>query len=222
MNLPDPFSLCVALMPLAGYLLLIGGLRLSGRPFVTTSAREAASLGIAVAGFAAIGPAQLFFPSAAGALFGWRVWFMLAAFYALCVALVSLTTRPRICIHGLLIDEAFPAVCRAARTMDADVQTDARGFQIFFPHHGFRFRLDSHPGVDHVSVIAFEPNVTVGFWFQFLKAIRGEVAQTPVVAGSRGVAMVVAAVLILGFLLYQAVPNQELLVEGFRHFLYRE
>ncbi len=222
MSLPDPFSLCVALLPLIVYLLVFGGFRILGRPLVMTGSREIAALGGAIAGFMAVGPAQLFFPAAAGALFGWKVWLMLAAFYVLCVALIALTTRARICVYGMMADEVFPHVTNALRVLDDDVEVDRVKQQFFFPKHGLRLRLESHAGIDHVALVAFEPNVSAAFWLRLRAALRQELRPVRTAVGTRGIGMIVTVILLSGFLLSQAVPNQPLLVEGFRQWLYRE
>ena len=43
----DPLHFCIAIAPLAVYLLLLGVMNLRGRPFVTTGARDAAALALA-------------------------------------------------------------------------------------------------------------------------------------------------------------------------------
>ena len=57
----DSLHFCIAVIPLAVYLLMMGLLNLRRRPFVTTGARDAATLGIGVVGFVIAGPMELFF-----------------------------------------------------------------------------------------------------------------------------------------------------------------
>ncbi len=52
----DPLHFCIALGPLAAYLLLLGAVNLSSRPFLTNGARDTAALGIGILGFAIVGP----------------------------------------------------------------------------------------------------------------------------------------------------------------------
>ena len=61
----DPLHLCIALGPLAVYLLVIGRINLSRSPFVTTGTRDAAALAVGIAGLAVAGPLELFVPYAA-------------------------------------------------------------------------------------------------------------------------------------------------------------
>ena len=55
----DPLYFCIAIAPLAVYLLMLGIINLRGKPFVTTGARDAAALGIGLVGFVVIGPMEL-------------------------------------------------------------------------------------------------------------------------------------------------------------------
>ena len=63
----DSFRLCLALGPLAIYLLLLGAINLSRRPFLVTGARDLAALGVAVAGLVVVGPIELLLPEDANA-----------------------------------------------------------------------------------------------------------------------------------------------------------
>ena len=92
----DPFTILLALVPLIAYLLVISAVRLSGRALVTTGGRDIAALALAVSGLLAVGPAELFFPSAAATVFGPAVWIALAVFYGLSVSLIALSFPPPI------------------------------------------------------------------------------------------------------------------------------
>ena len=186
MLLSDPFATAVALAPVAIYLLVISVARLRGRGRVTTSNREAIGLGMAVSGFAAVGPAQLFFPQAAAAWFDWKVWLMLAAFYVLLVLLVSLNVRPKLSITGRDSGQVFAAVARAAGSMDPAARIDEGHGEIELPTESVRLRLTPVPGVDHVEVVSFEPNLSVRFWQRLESALRHQLRQAPTEAMRRG------------------------------------
>ena len=76
----EPFTILLALLPLIGYLLVLSAIRLSGRALVTTGGRDVAALAMAISGLIAVGPAELFFPTAAATVFGPAVWVALAVF----------------------------------------------------------------------------------------------------------------------------------------------
>ena len=58
----DPFRLCLALGPVAMYLLLLGAVNLSRRSLLVSGVRDAAALALAVSGMVVVGPMELFFP----------------------------------------------------------------------------------------------------------------------------------------------------------------
>ena len=114
----DPLHFCIAIAPLAVYLLLLGVMNLRGRPFVTTGARDAAALAIGLVGFVIAGPMELFFPEGAASRFGAWVWLMLVIFYGLCVSLAVLLMRSRIVIYNISMEQLRPVLTRIAMSMD--------------------------------------------------------------------------------------------------------
>ena len=114
----DPLHFCIAVVPLAVYLLLLGVMNLRGRPLVTTGARDAAALGIGLVGFVIAGPMELFFPEGAASRFGGWVWLMLIVFYGLCVSLVVLLMRPRIVVYNISLEQLRPILTSVAMKLD--------------------------------------------------------------------------------------------------------
>lgn len=216
----DPFTALLALLPLIGYLFVFSLIRLSGRALVTTGSRDTAALAIAVSGMLAVGPAELFFPSAAATVFGPLVWLALIGFYGLCIALISLTSPSKLVVYGRTPEELFQPLLAAAQKIDVQASGDDRTLQIAMPSIGVRIRIDGHRGIDCSQVIAFEPNVSPVFWSKLLTVLRMSVATAPPVP-RRGFAMFLVAVLISSFLLWQSLGNRELVVEGFRDWLWR-
>lgn len=114
----DPLHFCIAVGPLAVYLLLLGVMNLRGRPLVTTGARDAAALGIGLIGFVIAGPMELFFPEGAASRFGGWVWLMLIIFYGLCVSLVVLLMRSRIVVYNISLEQLRPILTSVAMKLD--------------------------------------------------------------------------------------------------------
>ena len=163
MNL-DPFSLLIAVVPVAVYVGWIAAVRLSGRYLVTTSSRDAAALGLALFGFVAIGPAQLFFPNSAATVFGPRVWLAIAVLYALCLTLVTLSLRPALVVFGRTPSEVYGPLLAACRVLDESCEGDEQTLSVHLPTVGVRLRCDGMPDRDVTRVQSFAPSYGPPFW----------------------------------------------------------
>ena len=127
----DPLHFCIAVVPLAVYLLMIGYLNFGGKPFVTTGARDAAALGIGLVGLIVSGPMLLFFPESAASHFGNWVWPMLLAFYFLFVSMFVLLMKPRIVIYNITSEQLRPILTSVA--MDLDPKSRWAGDSLLIP-----------------------------------------------------------------------------------------
>tara|TARA_R110002073_G_scaffold114210_2_gene251300 strand:- start:4697 stop:5359 length:663 start_codon:yes stop_codon:yes gene_type:complete len=216
-----PFTMLLALLPLIGYLILIGGIRASGRALITTGPRDVAAIGIAVSGLIAVGPVELFFPAPAASMFGPWVWFAIAAFYFLCLTLIAITSTPKLVIYGRSADQVFPALLTAARHLDPAATGDAAALRVVMPTIKVQLRIDGQSGADSAQIFAFEPNLTSQFWYQLQAHLRAEVPKQPVPRNLGGVSMLIAAGCLIGLLLWHSSGREELVVEGFRKWLWR-
>ncbi len=217
----EPFTILLALLPLIAYLIVFSLIRLSGKALVTTGGRDIAALALAISGMLAVGPAELFFPTSAAALFGPVVWVALGAFYGLSVSLIALSTAPKLVVYGRTPEELFTPLLAAARQIDPGANGNPSTLQVALPAIGIRLRLDGQRSVDHSQVVAFEPDVSLRFWNQLLGNLRKEVQQQSAPMPRRGFAMLLAAVFFCSILVWQSFGNRELVVEGFRNWLWR-
>jgi hypothetical protein len=217
----EPFKLLLALLPLVGYLFVLSLIRISGRALVTTGGRDIAALAMAISGLVAIGPIELFFPTAAATVFGPAVWVALAIFYALCSTLICLTCAQRLVVYGRTPEELYEPLLAAAREIDSQSVGDENLLQIRLPVAGFHVRLDGHRSLDHAQVIAFEPNVSPHIWSLLLVGLRKHLGTKTTPIPRRGFAMLTVVILMGLIVLWQSLGNRELVVEGFRDWLWR-
>ncbi len=217
----EPFTILLSLLPLIAYLFVLGLIRVSGRAIVTTGGRDIAALGIAISGLLAAGPAQLFFPSSAPVLLVPIVWCALITFYALCVTLVALTSTPKLVTYGRSPEELYGALLKAALRIDPATTGDPKSLQVMMPSVEIHLRVDGQRAVDYSQVVSFEPGVSLQFWSKLLGNLRNEVAATSAPTPRRGFAMLVAATLLAVLAAWQGVEHQELVVDGFRDWLWR-
>tara|TARA_R110002049_G_scaffold2750_2_gene21563 strand:+ start:381984 stop:382664 length:681 start_codon:yes stop_codon:yes gene_type:complete len=217
----EPFPLLLALVPLIGYLSLMGLIRVSGNTLITSGARDIAALGLAISGLVAVGPAELFFPMAAATAFGPFVWIVLIIFYALCVTLVAMTAKPKLVAYGRTAEEMYPLLLTAAQQIDADAVGDDEQMQVELPGAKVHLLAFSHPGIDFTYITSLEPNTSVTFWNLLLSNLRTQVASTPKTSPRQGYGMLLIAVGLASILLWQGLDKQTLVVEGFRDWLWR-
>ncbi len=215
------FSLLLALLPLLAYLGLLGAIRASGIALVTTGGRDTAALAIAVVGLVAVGPAELFFPTMSATLMGPLVWLPLAVLYSLCVSLYILVQPQRLVVYGRSPDQIFDSVLRAAQKIDDLASGDPETLQIELPTIAAHLRLDGYRGHDPCQVVAFESNLAPRFWSMLLSGVREQVRHVPASTPRPAIAMLLMAVAVGGFLLWQGLDNRALVVEGFREWLWR-
>ncbi len=167
----DSLRVFLALGPVAVYLLLLGAVNLSGRPLLVTGARDAAALALAVAGLVIVGPMKLFFPFEAAANFGPYVWVLLLVLYAMCVALVLLTLKPRLVIYNLSLDALRPILGDLVDRLD----TDARwaGDSLVLPRLGVQLYVDSFPAMRSTLLISAGGIQNPTGWRRLQRALKG-------------------------------------------------
>jgi hypothetical protein len=217
----EPFTLLLALLPLIAYLLVFSLIRLSGRALVTTGGRDTAALSVAIAGLLAVGPAELFFPTAAANVFGPGVWFAVAAFYGLSVTLIVLSCTPKLVVYGRTPEEIFEPLLAAARQIDSEARGERHALQVLMPSVGVHLRIDGQRSLDYARVLAFEPHVSLRVWNGLLANLRQQLASDVASPPRRGFAMLAVAAGLGGLLLWQSFGNRELVVQGFRDWLWR-
>jgi hypothetical protein len=217
----EPFAVLLAFVPLIGYLAVLSMIRLSGSTLVTTGGRDIAALGIAISGLIAVGPIELFFPRPAATLFGANVWIALAVFYTLSVTLIALNSRPKLVVYGRTPTEVFKSLLAVSQRIDPHATGDEETLQISLPSLGVRVRADGQKLADCTEIIAFEPNVSPLFWDKLLGELRRELGETTLTRKRYGFAMLLAACILSGLLLWQGYGNQELVVQGFKDWLWR-
>jgi hypothetical protein len=169
----DPFRLCLALGPLAIYLLLLGLVNLSRRPLVTTGSRDVAALGIAVSGLLLVGPIELLVPQALRIPFNdftWVFWLLIAALYLMVLALVVLSTRPRISIYNISADELRPVLAQVAQSLDPDARW--AGSSLVLPSLRVELYLEHFAPLRHVSLVPIGMPQSFQGWWRLEQAVN--------------------------------------------------
>ena len=214
----DTLHLCIALVPLAFYLLFVGVLNLVARPVVVSGGKDALALGIAVSGFVIAGPMELFLPTPTAFRLGAFVWLLLLAFYLLTMTLVILLMRPRIVIYNVSQEQIRPVLASVIAQLD----TEARwaGDCLFLPNLGVQLHVESQSLLRNVQLVSNGPAQSLEGWTRLKQGLR--LALRPV-AGPRnmyGAALVVTGILVFAALTIFAVNDAETVAQSLKEMLH--
>ncbi len=213
------FSFCIAFGPLAVYLVLLGLTNLRRRPLVVSGSRELAALGVALAGLLVIGPMQLFLPDATALRFGRWVWPLLLAFYGLTLTLWALMARPRLVVFNIRPSELRPILGEMAQALDSEARW--AGDSLALPSLGVQLRLESFPSMRNVSLVANSDTQSFSGWRRLERSLRSVLAGVEVGPNPRGVGMLLAGLLLLTAMVYQAVADPQSIAQGFFEMIQR-
>jgi hypothetical protein len=215
----QPFQMCVALGPLGLFFLCVGVMNLSRHPWVVSGARETAALGLALCGWAVVGPMQLFMPEEAAVRFHGYVWVLLLAFYSLCFQLWILLARPRLVIYNLSAEELRPILQQLGPKLDSDAQW--AGDHLLLPNRGVQLEIEEFAAMRNLTLVAASRGQSYSGWRQFEFALRGALRQMEVGPNRRALSLLFCGLLILIALSIGAWKNPQAIAQGFFELLQR-
>jgi len=213
----DPLHLSIALGPLAVYLLLLGLLNLSTRPFLTTGARDTAALGLAISGFAVAGPMELFLPEPAAAQFGGYVWLLLLGFYALCLMLLVLVLRPRLVIYNVTADQLRPILADVVGVLDPDARW--AGESLTLPRLHVQLHVEPFAAMRNVQLVSAGPRQSFRGWRRLENALADALRETKGQMNPYGISLVVFGLLMVLCVTWGLVSNTETVEHALREML---
>lgn len=171
----DPLRLCIALSPLAAYVLLLGVVNLSSRPLVTSGGRDLAALALGISGLMLVGPLELFFPEVAVERFGGYVWLLLMGLYALLVVLLALLLRPRLVLYNMTAEQLRPTLASVVSELDPDARW--AGECLVLPRLGVQLYLEPFLAMRNVQLVSSGPHQNFAGWRRLeqslVKTLRG-------------------------------------------------
>ncbi len=202
----SPVAFAIAALPVAMYLVLIGRLRVSRRPLVTTGWRDVAAIGIAIVGLVMIGPMQLFFPTTAAARFAGWVWLMLLALYLLSLFLVVLSCRPRLIVYGIDENRFYDSLVSAARNVDASAAW--QGQVLNMPSVGLQLAAEPTGSRSVQQAVCLNGLTSVAPWLHLERELVKQCAQ--IVTSDRrwvGTALIVAGLVLALAAMFGIISN---------------
>jgi hypothetical protein len=201
----DPLRICLALGPLAVYLLLLGAINLARRPFLVSGARDLAALALALAGLAIVGPFELFLPEESFVHFGAYVWLMVLALYALWVTMLILMLRPRLVIYNITVDKLRPILADVVEHLDSEARW--AGDSLVLPGLGVQLHLDSYSAMKNVSLKSIGSLQNFQGWKKLETALLAALEQEDAHRNRHGLNLLITGLLIVIFLILVIVNN---------------
>jgi hypothetical protein len=190
----DPLRLCLALGPLAVYLLLLGAINLARRPFLVSGGRDLAALALALAGLAVVGPFELFLPEESFVVFGGYVWLMVLMLYTLWMTMLILMLRPRLVIYNMTVDKLRPILADVVEKLDGDARW--AGDSLVLPGLGVQLHFDSYPAMNNVSLKSVGGRQNFSGWKRLENALAAALAREEVPRNFRGLNLLWAGLLL--------------------------
>jgi hypothetical protein len=212
MSSMDPFRLCLALGPVAIYLLLLGVVNLSRQTLLVSGGRDAAALALAISGLMLAGPMELLVPFEAEIFFGPYVWILLPVIYVMCVVLWLLTMRPRLVLYNTTADKLRPVLADVVARLDAE--TRWAGDCIVLPGLDVQLFVDGFPALRSVSLIAAGGRQSQSGWRRLEAALTAAVAREEVARNPRGLFLIAAGLLCLSVLVFVIARDPNAMVQS--------
>lgn len=213
----DPLRLCIALSPLAAYVLVLGLINLSSRSLVTSGARDLAALALGVSGLVVVGPMELFFPELATELFGPYVWLLLLGMYALVIAFLTLVLRPRVVIYNMSVEQLRPTLASVVQDLDSDARW--AGECLVLPRLGVQLHVEPFLALRNVQLVSAGPHQSLAGWRRLeralVQALRGA-SSTP---NPYGYSLVFFGLLMVALTAFAVLGDAPAVAQAFREML---
>jgi hypothetical protein len=213
----DVFHLAIALIPLAIYMVLLGGIHLRGRPLVTTGGRDVAALALAICGFAVVGPMELFFPEPAAREIGSWVWMLMLTFYSLCATLTILLSKPRVIIYNVSYERLRPVLGAIVPTLDKDARW--AGECIVLPNLSMQLHVEFSPVTRNAQLIATGTRQGFEGWKRLESELATALRERNSSRNPFGVSMSIAGVAILGCVVFLLIRDSAEVAQALKDWL---
>jgi hypothetical protein len=179
----------VALLPLGGYLLVLGWLHLRRRPTALSGGLDVAALATGLSGLVLAGPLALLQPAVGTA--AWAALMMLGAL-VLIVAGGLLATRPRLVIYNVTVEQLRPVMAEVVGRLDGSARW--AGESVLLPARGLQVLMDGRGLSRCVSVVAVGTRASPEGWSEFARQLRRGARALRVRRNPWGAAFVAAGV----------------------------
>ncbi len=211
----DPLHFCIAMVPLAVYLLMLGLLNLRPTPFVTSGARDAAAVGIGISGLVIAGPMELFMPQAAASHYGATVWLIMLVFYGLLVTLTVLLMRTRIVIYNITPEQLRPLLTDVAKKLDSSSRWS--GESLLIPSRKIHLHLETVHWCKNIQLVASGNDQSYEGWRLLERKLKQSVADVEVGPNLFSFPLLVVSSVLAAVTLVWMLLDKEAVVSAFKN-----
>lgn len=209
--------LCIALGPLTAYLMLMGLINASRKPFVTSGARDLFSLALGISGLIMIGPLRLFVPEQALSAFGPWTWALLAAFYVLSVLLMGMTARPRLVVYNITSTQLKTSLGILVAELDKTAKW--AGDSVELPQLGIQLTIESKNTMRSCQIVAVGHSQNLASWARLRQELSAHLKKVNVSANPYALSMIGCALVLGTLIAFQIIQNPQIVLNDLRDFL---
>lgn len=213
----DPLHLTIAFVPLATYLLVLGMINLSSRPFLTTGARDSLALALGLAGLMIVGPMELFLPERAAQTFGGYAWILMIVLYFLSCTLIVLMARPRLVIYNVTPEQLRPLLEQAVKSIDSEASWADDTYVL--PRAFVQLHIESFPALRNASLVSIGPRQSYQSWRKLETTLAELLREARVVPNPYGVSLIMFGVALAGLSVYWLAQSRHQVVQALREML---
>ena len=213
----DPLHFCIATIPIAAYLMLIAGINLSRRTFITTGVRDLAALALAVVGFMVVGPMELFLPETVASLVGAWVWVPMLVLYALVTTLILLMMKPRLIAYNTNAEQLRPVI----KEVIAELDSEARwaGDCVIAPRLGVQIAIEAHSGVRNVTLAAVGPEQDLDGWEKLKNRLQRALSKESQSPNVHGISYLILSVVLTITIVYTLLSGRQEIAQAFQEMM---
>lgn len=213
----DPIRLCIALSPLAAYVLLLGLINLSSRSLVTSGGRDLMALALGISGLVIVGPMELFFPELATELFGPYVWLLLLGMYALVVVFLTLVLRPRVVIYNMTVEQLRPSLANVVQELDPEARW--AGECLVLPRLGVQLHVEPFLAMRNVQLVSSGPHQSFAGWRRLERALVQTLRGAPSPPNPYGFSLVFFGLLMVALITSAIIGDTPAVDQAFKEML---
>ena len=181
----DLFSVICAMLPIAAYLLIVGGLQLRRCSTVISGFADTLMLGFAIGGLAMVGPLDLFVPEIAAYRFGSALRLLLLVLYVLIVLLVAMARRPRMVVLNASESRVLETLRELTRELDD--RTTWSGNAAYLPQRKLDLHVEFEPASHTVQVRSLSREIDFAQWTRLRRRLGSQLRTQQLVGNARAV-----------------------------------